>query len=55
VDPVPDPILLRKSGSSGNRTSESVARNSGHKTTEAEDVSTLPKKCLSLYGISSER
>jgi hypothetical protein len=30
VDPVPDPVLLRKSGSSENRTrtSESVARNS---------------------------
>jgi hypothetical protein len=32
VDPVPDPLLLRKSGSIGNRTrtSGSVARNSGH-------------------------
>jgi hypothetical protein len=32
VDPVPDPLLLRKSGSAGNRTrtSESVARNSDH-------------------------
>jgi hypothetical protein len=30
VDPVPDPLLLRKSGSAGNRTrtSGSVARNS---------------------------
>jgi hypothetical protein len=30
VDPVPDPVLLRKSGSAGNRTrtSGSVARNS---------------------------
>jgi hypothetical protein len=37
VDPVPDPLLLRKSGSAGNRTrtSGSVARNSGHRTTEA--------------------
>jgi hypothetical protein len=37
VDPVPDPLLLRKSGSAGNRTqtSGSVARNSDHKTTEA--------------------
>jgi hypothetical protein len=36
VDTVPDPILLRKSGSTGNRThtSESVARNSDHWTTE---------------------
>jgi hypothetical protein len=32
VDPVPDPLLLRKSGSVGNRTrtSGSVARNSDH-------------------------
>jgi hypothetical protein len=32
VDPVPDPLLLRKSGSAGNRTraSRSVARNSDH-------------------------
>jgi hypothetical protein len=32
VDPVPDPLLLRKSGSTGNRTrtSGSVARNSDH-------------------------
>jgi hypothetical protein len=31
VDPVPDPLLLRKSGSSGNRTQiPSVARNSDH-------------------------
>jgi hypothetical protein len=37
VDPVPDPLLLRKSGSAGNQTltSESVARNSDNKTTEA--------------------
>jgi hypothetical protein len=35
VDPVPDPLLLKKSGSSRNRarTSGSVARNSDHKTT----------------------
>jgi hypothetical protein len=32
VDPVPEPLLLRKSGSAGNRTraSGSVARNSDH-------------------------
>jgi hypothetical protein len=32
VDPVPDPLLLRESGSAGNRTlaSGSVARNSDH-------------------------
>jgi hypothetical protein len=37
VDPVPDSLLLRKSGSAVNRTgtSGSVARNSGHQTTEA--------------------
>jgi hypothetical protein len=36
MDPVPDPLLLRKSGSAGNRTraSVSVARNSDHQTTE---------------------
>jgi hypothetical protein len=33
VDPVPDPLILRKSGSEGNRTrsSGSVARNSDHR------------------------
>jgi hypothetical protein len=37
VDPVPDPVLLRKSDSAGNRAriSGSVARNSAHETTEA--------------------
>jgi hypothetical protein len=37
VDPIPDPLLLRKSGTAGNRTrsSGSVARNSDHQTTEA--------------------
>jgi hypothetical protein len=36
VDPIPDLLLLRKSGSVGNRTrtSRSVARNSDHLTTE---------------------
>jgi hypothetical protein len=36
LDPVPDPLLLRKSGSAGNRTqtSGSVARNSNDKTTD---------------------
>jgi hypothetical protein len=35
VDPVPEPLLLRKSGSAGNRplSSGSVAKNSDHKTT----------------------
>jgi hypothetical protein len=37
MDPVPDPLLLRESGSAGNRTrtSGSVAKNSDHYTTEA--------------------
>jgi hypothetical protein len=37
VNSVPDPLVLRKSGSAGNRTrtSGSVARNSDHQTTEA--------------------
>jgi hypothetical protein len=39
VDPVPDPLLLRKSGSAGEgiepETSVSEARNSDHWTTEA--------------------
>jgi hypothetical protein len=36
MDLVPDPLLLRKSGSAGNRTraSGSVAKNSDHKTRE---------------------
>jgi hypothetical protein len=36
VDPVPDPLLLKKSVIAGNRTqtSVSVARNSDHWTTE---------------------
>jgi uncharacterized protein YcbK (DUF882 family) len=47
VDPVPDPLLLRKSGSAGNRTrtSGSVARNSDHYLTEAA--------LLKLKGIKS--
>jgi hypothetical protein len=37
VDPVPDPLLLRKLGRAGNRTwtSGTVARNSDQQTTEA--------------------
>jgi hypothetical protein len=37
VYPVPDPLLLRKPGSAGNRTrtSGSVPRQSEHETTEA--------------------
>jgi hypothetical protein len=49
VDPVPDPLLLRKSGSAGNRTkiSGSVARNSDHYTTGT--VSLSLSLSLSLY------
>jgi hypothetical protein len=37
VDPIPESLLLRKSGSAGNRTRTfgSVAKNSDHQTTEA--------------------
>jgi hypothetical protein len=37
VDPIPDPLLLRKADSAGDRTrtSGSVGRNSDHLTTEA--------------------
>jgi hypothetical protein len=37
VDPVPDPLVLKKSCNAENRTltSESVARNTDHETTEA--------------------
>jgi hypothetical protein len=43
VDPVPYSLILRKSGSAGNRTrnSVSVARNPDHLTTEAVHVGTL--------------
>jgi hypothetical protein len=45
VDPVPDPLLLRESGSAGNqtRTSGSVARSSDHQTTEAVGRTILEK------------
>jgi hypothetical protein len=44
MDPVPDQLLFRKAGSAGNRTwtSESIARNSDHYTTEA--VSSQPRE-----------
>jgi hypothetical protein len=40
VDPVPGPLILRKSGSARNRTqtSGSVGRNSDHWTTEAVEI-----------------
>jgi hypothetical protein len=43
VDPVPDPLLVRKSVSAGNRTrtSGSVARQSDHYTTEAVVLKSL--------------
>jgi hypothetical protein len=46
VDPVPDPLLLRKCGSAGNRTrtSGSVASNSDHDTIEAVHSWTLLRK-----------
>jgi hypothetical protein len=50
VNPVPDPLLLRKSGSAGNRTwtSGSVARNSDHWTTEAAFVTNF-KLCFLFF------
>jgi hypothetical protein len=48
VDPVPDPLLLRKSGSAGNRTrpSRSVARNFDHyPTEEVFHMSQIIKNC----------
>jgi hypothetical protein len=50
MDPVPGPLLLRKSGSAGNRTwtSGPVARNSDHYTTEAVPV-------LSIYYVKYRR
>jgi hypothetical protein len=55
VDPVPDPLLLRKSGSSGNRTwnSGSVARNSDQNTTEA--VSIKYKALKLMIGFKHEK
>jgi hypothetical protein len=46
VDPVPDPLLLRKPGSAGNRTRTSgfVGRNSDQSTTET--VKNLPFRIL---------
>jgi hypothetical protein len=56
VDPVPDPLLLRKSGSAGNeiRTSGSVARNSDHYTTKAvyfllHNLTPMPESASELY------
>jgi hypothetical protein len=52
VDPVPDPLLLRKSGSAENRTrtSGSVAMNSEHQTTEEVFRVTVESRIVtSLY------
>jgi hypothetical protein len=51
VDPVPDPLLVRKSGSSGNRTrtSGSVASNSDHETTDELHEMTHVWKCVPLH------
>jgi hypothetical protein len=48
VDPFPDPLLLRKSGSAGNRTQAfgPVARNSDHHTTKAV---TMKLNMLNIY------
>jgi hypothetical protein len=49
VDPVPDPLLLRKSGSARNRaqTSGSVARNTDHWTTEV----VIEENVIIIFGI----
>jgi hypothetical protein len=54
VDPVPDPLLLRKSGRAGNRAriSGSVARNSDQYTTEAVDKDTTYKKYRRLCAVN---
>jgi hypothetical protein len=51
VDPVPDPLFLRKSGSAGNRnrTSGSVARNSDYKTIEAVAMGTINSKMYFIH------
>jgi hypothetical protein len=51
VDPVADPVLLRKSGSARNRTriSGSVARNSDHYITEAVGFNASFAKVLDNY------
>jgi hypothetical protein len=67
VDPVPDPLFLRKSGSAGNRTrtSGSVARNSNHQITEAVIHSLIVKirkvvklsllQAMDAYGVVRRR
>jgi hypothetical protein len=54
VDPVPDPLLLLKSGSVGNRsrTSGSVDRNSDHYKTEAVHLDSWMIRYLKIYYIA---
>jgi hypothetical protein len=53
VDPVPDPLFLRKSGSARNRTrtSGSLARNSEHKTTDS--IANFQNIQLKLYSYTT--
>jgi hypothetical protein len=57
VDPVPDPLILRKSGSTGNRTrtSVSVAKNSHEETIEAvnHNIETRNKSIENVTKIKS--
>jgi hypothetical protein len=55
MDPVPDPLFLRKSGRAGNRTRISgyVARNSDHSTTDAVLVYNWEEHiCFALTSLS---
>jgi hypothetical protein len=51
VNPVPDPLLLRKSGSAGNwtRTTGSVARNSDHRPRRSHRLWGLPSLIFNGY------
>jgi hypothetical protein len=52
VDPIPDPLLFRKSGSAGNQTwtSEYLARNSDHGTTTAvPDTFIIPNMVSTIF------
>jgi hypothetical protein len=53
VDPVPDTLVLRESGSAGNRTrtSGSLARNSDHYTREAVEAIYIISINTLLYSI----
>jgi hypothetical protein len=56
VDPVPDPLLLRKSVTAKNRTwtSGSGARNSDHQTTEAVIADLTQRKTSFFSNILSD-